>query len=445
MFDFFYHIPFIGGFLTAAVPFLIVLSIVVFIHEFGHYIVGRWCGIQAEVFSVGFGPVLTSRVDKSGTKWQIAAIPLGGYVRFLGDANAASGLSDIPIDDAIKHKTLNGAALYKRALTVFAGPAANFILSSIVFAGIAYYLGQMSNEPVVGQLEPLPQSAEFDLRTGDHIKAVNDTPVESFEAIIKLFDKAEASTKVRYRIERDGQDLDVLGPFLTPPLVGAVLPVSPASKAGLKEGDVILSINEKPLLSFSDLVALVRDAGNHPVDLIIWRDGSEKKIQITPEYRDIQIGKNEFEQRLMIGLTNSFAFLAPIESISISQAVTLGIERTIFVITSSITGIYQILIGKLSAKNFQGPFGIAQMSGDTASSGLLDFIALIAFISTAIGFVNLLPIPVLDGGHLLMYGYEAIFRRPPGQKATQIAMTMGLTLLLSLMIFATWNDFARMF
>ncbi|MEH6361706.1 MAG: site-2 protease family protein, partial [Amylibacter sp.] len=147
MFDFLIHIPLIGDLLTTVIPFVIVLSIVVAIHEYGHYIVGRWCGIHAEVFSLGFGPVIYSRQDKHGTKWQLAAVPLGGYVRFLGDADAASRPGGQDVDATLKHKTLNGAKLYKRALTVFAGPAANFILSTAIFAGIMFAFGTISNEP----------------------------------------------------------------------------------------------------------------------------------------------------------------------------------------------------------------------------------------------------------------------------------------------------------
>jgi regulator of sigma E protease len=443
MFDFLNYIPLLGGLLSTLVPFIVVLSIVVAIHEYGHYIVGRWCGIHAEVFSLGFGPVLFSRNDKHGTKWQLAAIPLGGYVRFLGDGDAASGPGAKTVDEALKHKTLNGALLYKRALTVFAGPAANFLLSTVIFAGIIYASGTISNEPVVGNLVKVPQN-QYDLREGDRILAINGAKVESFSDIVKLSADLDYTEDTTYLVERDGRTQQVLGPYLTPAIVGWVMPVSPASKAGLKKGDVLLSVGGQELRAFSQLIEAIKASDKEETELKIWRDGQEMTLQITPEFRDLQVDQNTFEKRMMIGVSSAFAFDAPFNEVSLIKAAGYGAKSTYFVISSSLNGIFQIASGQVGAENLQGPLGIAQMSGETASAGFLSFIELIAFISTAIGFLNLLPIPVLDGGHLVMYAYEALFRRPPSTKAVQIAMTMGLTLLLSLMLFATFNDVTRL-
>lgn len=443
MFDFLIHIPIIGDLLKTVVPFIIVLSIVVAIHEFGHYIVGRWCGIHAEIFSLGFGPVIYSRKDKHGTKWQIAAVPLGGFVRFLGDGDAASRPDGREIDKALRHKTLNGAKLYKRALTVFAGPLANFILSTFIFAGIILSTGTISNEPVIGKLAGLPQ-AQFDLREGDRILAINGTKVESFSDIINLSNDLDYTTDTIYLIQRDGREQQISGPFFTPALVGWVMPVSPASKAGLLKGDVILSADGIELRAFSQLIAVIKGSDKGSIDLKVWRNGREVVLAITPEFRDLQVSRDTFEKRMMIGVSSAFAFDAQREHISVLSAANYGAKSTYFVISSSLNGIYQIASGQVGAENLQGPLGIAQMSGDTASKGLSSFIELIAFLSAAIGFLNLLPIPVLDGGHLVIYAYEAVFRRPPSVKAVQIAMTMGLTLLLSMMVFATFNDLARL-
>jgi len=443
MFDFLIHIPLIGDLLTTVIPFVIVLSIVVAIHEYGHYIVGRWCGIHAEVFSLGFGPVIYSRQDKHGTKWQLAAVPLGGYVRFLGDADAASRPSGQDVDAALKHKTLNGAKLYKRALTVFAGPAANFILSTIIFAGIMFASGTVSNEPVIGKLASLPQT-QYNLRQGDRILAINGTRVEKFSEIIELSRGLDHSVDTTYLIQRDGREQQVTGPYFTPALVGWVMPVSPASKAGLKKGDVLLSAGGQELRAFSQLIEVIKASDKGAIDLRVWRDGQEMTLAISPEFRDLQISRNTFEKRMMIGVSGAFAFESPRNNISVLDAVGFGAKSTYFVISGSLNGIYQIASGQVGAENLQGPLGIAQMSGDTASKGLVSFIELIAFLSAAIGFLNLLPIPVLDGGHLVIYAFEAVFRRPPSVKVVQIAMTMGLTLLLSMMVFATFNDFVRL-
>jgi regulator of sigma E protease len=443
MFDFLNYIPLIGGFLAAVIPFVIVLSIVVSIHEYGHYIVGKWCGIHAEVFSLGFGPVLISRLDKHGTRWQLAAIPLGGYVRFLGDADASSRPDGKAVDEKLKHKTLNGAKLYKRALTVMAGPAANFLLSIVVFAGLIYNSGQISNEPVIGKLAALPQS-QSQLHEGDRIIAINGNQIETYSDIVRLSIDQETSSDIIYRVERDGRNLEVPGPFFTPALVGYVMPVSPASKAGLKRGDVLLSVGGTETRSFPQLIKAIKSASNTSVDMKVWRNGYEIDMVITPEYRDVQISEDTFEKRMMIGVASGFAFEPTYDDIPLFKTMLYGVKATYRVIESSLNGISLIVSGKVGAENLQGPLGIAQMSSDTASDGLVSFIQLIAFISTSIGFLNLLPIPVLDGGHLVMYAFEAVFRRPPSMKVVQVAMTMGLMLLLSLMVFSTFNDLTRL-
>lgn len=443
MFDFLVYIPFIGGFLSTVVPFVIVLSIVVAIHEYGHYIVGRWCGIHAEVFSLGFGPVVMSRFDKHGTRWQLAAIPLGGYVRFLGDADAASRPDGKVVDKALKLKTLNGAKLYKRSLTVVAGPVANFLLSAVIFTGLVYNSGTISNDPVIGKLAALPQS-QSQLHDGDRITAINGIKVDSYSAIVQASFDLDATSDIIYQIERDGRTIEVLGPFMTPALVGRVMPVSPASKAGLKKGDVLLAVGNVEIRTFGQLVEQIKASSNNSVALKVWRNGREINLAITPEYRDVQISEDAFEKRMMIGVSSAFAFEPLRDDVSLLQAVSQGVKSTYFVIKSSLNGIHLIVTGKVGAENLQGPLGIAQMSSDTASDGLISFIELIAFISTSIGFLNLLPIPVLDGGHLLMYGFEAVFRRPPNLKVVQVAMTMGLALLLSLMVFSTFNDLTRL-
>ena len=442
MFDFLNYIPVIGPLLTTIVPFIIVLSIVVAIHEYGHYIVGRWCGIHAEVFSLGFGPVIASRYDKHGTKWQLAAFPLGGFVRFLGDSDGSS-LKTKNVDPSVRHKTLNGAKLYKRALTVFAGPAANFLLSIVIFTGVAFHIGTVSNAPVVGKIAPLPAS-QSELRSGDEILSINRIEVNTFADIYSLYSKLKDEASLEYAVIRDGKDIIIPGPSLSPALIGSVLPVSPASKAGLKAGDVLLSADQINIKSFSHLVTIIKAANEESIALKVWRAGNIIDLSITPEFRDVQVGQSKFEKRMMIGISAELPFFAVEEPVSPIKAIETGISRTYFVITSSLDGIYQIIAGNVGAENLQGPIGIAQISGHQASSGLLELIALVGFISTAIGFLNLLPIPVLDGGHLVLYAYEAIFRRPPSPKAIQVVMTIGLTMLLSLMLFATFNDIMRL-
>ena len=329
-------------------------------------------------------------------------------------------------------------------MTVFAGPAANFILSTVIFTGIIYATGTVSNEPVIEKLVPLPQS-QSQLHEGDRVLAINGAKVERFSDIIKVSSDLDYMTDIIYSVERDGKTKDVVGPYLAPALVGWVMPVSPASKAGLKKNDVLLSVDGIELHSFAQLIETIKAIDKSSVDLLVWRDGQELTIPISPEFRDVQVSENKFDKRMMIGVASAFAFQPGHDDIPFLKSIFYGARSTYSVISNSLSSIYLIASGEVGAENLQGPLGIAQMSGETASVGLLPFIELIAFISTAIGFLNLLPIPVLDGGHLLMYGFEALFRRPPNAKVVQIAMTMGLMLLLSLMIFSTFNDFTRMF
>ncbi len=446
MFDILQTIPFIGGFLSVVFPFLIVLGVVVFIHEYGHYIVARWCGIHAEVFSLGFGPVIKSWHDRRGTKWQVSVIPLGGYVKFLGDRDPSSRTDSKAVqrmDEAERGRSFPGATLPRRALTVFAGPAANFLLSIVVFAGLIMYMGIAEKEAVIGSVIDVSDEA-FGVRSGDLIVAVNGTPVSSYAEIFQYAIQNDPLGETIYTVERDGSRLDALGPFPFPPLVAGVEPISPASKAGLKEGDVILAVGDTEVHSFTQLRNTIIASKEEAVPLKIWRAGDEITLSITPELRDREAADGGYEQRVSIGVFGGLAFEAVTYTPAPWTALWHGMNRTWAVITASISGIYHMIVGEISVSNLQGPLGIAQISGDTASGGLFDLISLIAVISTAIGLMNLFPIPVLDGGHLVLFGYEAIWGKPPNDRIIQFAMSIGLSFLLLLMVFATYNDIMRL-
>lgn len=440
------QIPFIGGFLATVLPFVVVLGIVVAIHEYGHYIVARWCGIHSEVFSIGFGPVIWSRRDRRGTLWQVAALPLGGYVRFLGDSGAASGadreaLARIP--EAERGRSFHGASVGRRMLTVLAGPFFNFILSIIVFAGLVLWQGVPTERPTIGTIEALP-NAEQPLQPGDIILDVNGEPVERFADIYRIGAAMEEPAPMRFRIERDGTVLDLVAPYALPPLVAGVEPLSPASRAGLRAGDVIVEADGESLASFEELRQIVLASEGRTIPLTVWRDGAEIALEITPAERDAEDGAGGFERRVMIGVAGASLYLPATEIPAPWTALALGAGRTLDVIVMSLTGLGHILTGALGTENLQGPIGIAQLSGETAAQGFANFITLIAIISTAIGLLNLFPIPVLDGGHFVAFAIEAVRGRPPSEKAMQIAMTIGLGLVLFLMVFATYNDIMRL-
>jgi regulator of sigma E protease len=444
--DFLAELPLIGSFVATVLPFVIVLGIVVFVHEYGHYIVARLCGIRSEVFSVGFGPVVWSRRDRQGTLWQIAALPLGGYVKFLGDADGASRADPERLrsmDGAERAHTFHGASVGRRMLTVLAGPFANFLLTVVVFAGLAMWQGIPTDQPTIGRIAALPD-AEQPLERGDVVRAVNGEPVSDFSEIYAIASEMQPPGEMRFEIERDGTTMEVTAPYALPPVVYGVEPLSPASDAGLRRGDVILSAAGRPLVAFEDLRQVVLGSDGETIPLRIWREGEVIELSITPKERDVENGAGGFERRVMIGVVGASLYLPETVTPAPWTAVGAGFERMIDVIVMSLNGIRHIVTGTLGAENLQGPLGIAQISGETAQQGLTSFISLIAIISTAIGLINLFPVPVLDGGHFAVFVIEALRGRPPSPQAMQIAMTIGLGLILLLMVFATYNDIMRL-
>ncbi len=442
------NIPMIGSPMVTILAFVVLMGIVVTIHEYGHYIVGRWVGIHAEVFSLGFGPVLWSRVDKRGTKWQVAAVPLGGYVKFLGDRDAAStGASDEleRMNDYDRRRSFPAAAVWRRFLTVLAGPVFNFILSIIIFTGLVLWQGVATERPTVGEISPLPY--DVPLRTGDIILAVNGIEIADYRDFYEVagdLSRAGSFGDVDMLVSRDGTALQLTTPYFLVPLVASVDALTPAYKAGLKAGDVIMEANGQPVASFQDLRAVVEAALDDGVLLTIWRDGSLSETRITPELVDRPDGNGGFEQRILIGINGNFYFEPLGETPSLWRAVNIGFNRVYAVMASSLNGLKHMILGNISVKNLQGPIGIAQISSATMQTSTFDFIALIAVISTAIGLLNLFPIPVLDGGHLVTYVYEALRGKPPNPAFLQAVMLVGMVLLLSMMLLASYNDIMRL-
>jgi len=435
-------IPLLGGTIATLIAFIVALSVIVTVHEYGHYIVGRWCGIHAEVFSLGFGKVLFSRKDKRGTQWQLAAIPFGGYVKFLGDADASSRNDPnvlATMDAETRSRSFHGAALYKKALTVAAGPVANFLLSIAIFMGLVLSTGLATDVPTVGKILPLPQ-ATTQLKKGDVIVSIDGTKVPDYRALYAYGRTAIPKAKQSYKIRRDGKGMTVTGPFPLLPLVQSVQPQSAAMAAGLEPGDVILSVDGKPLVAFSDLVRVVGASDGQPLKLSVWRAGRVLPFTLSAKMMDVPDGAGGFKSRALIGVSGSLFFEPQTVAPSLWQAVNIGVGRTWSIAASSLNGLYSMIKGKISTCNLQGPIGMASIAGDTASQGMPDFINFIAVLSTAIGLLNLFPIPVLDGGHLAFFGYEAIFRRPPAERVMNVLMTVGLVFVLGLMVFAFSMD-----
>ncbi|WP_340300874.1 RIP metalloprotease RseP [Roseobacter sp. HKCCD5988] len=435
-------LPQFGSFAFTMLAFIAAISIIVAIHEYGHYIVGRWSGIRADVFSIGFGPVLLSRKDRRGTQWQIAALPFGGYVKFAGDANAASVGADAAVTPA--RNTMHGAPLWARAATVVAGPLFNFILSIAIFAGVVLVSGQATEEPLVGAPRDLPPAYQS-LEAGDLILALEGQEIESFAALLQIASDLPPSPRVSYEVLRDDRATLVEASAPLPPVVDGVQPQSAAMEAGLSEGDVILAVNGADIWNFSQLRAAVDQAEGAPIDLTLWRAngtqvGQEIAVTLSPRRTDLPVASGGFETRYLIGVTGGMLFVPQTEAVGPLAALSYGVSQTGFIITSSLSGLWHMITGVISTCNLQGPVGIAETSGAAAAQGIASFIWLIAVLSTAVGLMNLFPIPILDGGHLMLYAFEAVAGCKPPEMFMRVFMTVGLTLIMGLMVFAVLND-----
>ncbi len=351
--------------------FLTLIGTLVVVHELGHYFVGRWFGVKAEKFSIGFGPQIWGREDKRGTLWRVAALPLGGYVQFAGDMNPTSqpdaNWHMLPAEE--RNQTFQSKALWKRALIVFAGPAVNFILAILILAGFFIAFGQ----------------------------AVN------------------------------------------PPIVSSVQPDSAAEKVGLTVGDKIVSVNGISVDNFQDLATEISIYPNEDVTLGVVRNGvqTEKVAHIAELVEKDRFG-NEY-RRGLLGLPMPPPVL---REVSVLEAPWLAVKETANIVRLTVKTLGQMILGKRSIKDLGGPLKIAKVSGEHFVLGFAAFLWLAAMISINLGFINLLPIPMLDGGHLLMYGIEAIRRRPATEAVQQWAFRGGFALLVTFMLVVTFNDLA---
>lgn len=437
-------LPQFGSVIWTLLAFVIALSIIVAIHEYGHYIVGRWSGIDADVFSLGFGPVLFSRVDKRGTKWQFALLPLGGYVKFKGDSNASGGKDEdamASLSDAERRRTMNGAPLWARAATVAAGPAFNFALSILIFTGVLMLRGEVTDPVKVGELRAVPSQNE--LQVGDVLLAIEGVDLPSYgesASFQSFLDDLPEQEHLSYTVQRGDDTMVVEGPYVYPPVATQIVPRSAADDAGFRAGDIILSVDGSPIYAFDQLRDAVEGSGGSELAFEVWRDGDVRELTMTPRSTDEPQPDGSFKTAYRIGIVGGMFFEPATEITGPLNAFTSGVQQTARIIEGSISGLWHMITGAISTCNLSGPIGIAETSGSMASQGTTSFIWFIAVLSTAVGLLNLFPIPVLDGGHLVFHAYEAVTGRPPSDKALRILMALGLTLLLSLMLFALSND-----
>ncbi|MGI9408885.1 MAG: RIP metalloprotease RseP [Hyphomicrobiaceae bacterium] len=364
----------VGGVLFVLAAFLLVLTVVVFIHELGHFLVARWCGVKVTTFSIGFGKEIFGFNDRYGTRWRFAWVPLGGYVKFMDDDNAASvptSETREELSDEERKSAFHFKPLWQRAAIVAAGPLANFLLAIGIFAVMFMLIGQFKMEPIVSK----------------------------------------------------------------------VVDATPAAEAGFKSGDLVRRINGSDVDDFGQIQQIVATSPGRILTFVVERDGKLVTLQVMPTLResvDRIAGKHE---RPIIGIQASretnritHSTVGPIE------AVGLGVDRTWTIITQTLSYIGDIFAQRQRADQVGGIIRIADASGKVAKLGPEYIIQFIAFISVSIGLINLFPVPLLDGGHLLFYAIEAVRGRPLSEKTQEFGFKIGLALVIALMLFATWND-----
>jgi len=367
-----------GGLVGYVIPFVFVLSLVVFFHELGHFLVARRCGVRIMVFSIGFGPEIVGFDDRYGTRWKISAIPLGGFVKFFGDDNAASVPDTARIaamDAQERAQSFAFQPVYKRAAIVVAGPLANFILAIVIFAGVFMLYGKQT------------MSARVD----------------------------------------------------------SVLADSAAAAAGFKPGDLVVAIDGRPIDNFAEMQRIVSTSAGETLTIAVDRGGVQQVLKATPALKEV---KDNFGNVQRIGVLGISRSMAPedlkLHPVAPPQAVWMSVQETWSVIDRTLGYIGGVIVGREAANQLGGPIRIAQMSGQVASFGFVPLIQLAAVLSVSIGLLNLFPIPLLDGGHLLFYAIEALRGRPLSERAQEVGFRIGLAIVLMLMIFATFNDIVHL-
>jgi regulator of sigma E protease len=364
----------LGSLLSYVIPFIVVMSFIVFFHELGHFLVARWCGVKVEVFSIGFGREIVGWHDRHGTRWRVAWIPLGGYVRFKGDADAASG-ADFGSEEVRDPDSFHAKPLWQRALVVAAGPLANFLLAIVLFAGVYAFAGVPVLEPVVDE----------------------------------------------------------------------VVPGSAAEEAGIRSGDRIVAVNGREIRSFTELREIVAMNPGEPLRIVVEREGRRLTLVATPRLKEMPDGLGGRVKVGVLGVVHRPTGAVRYERAGPLEAVGLGVRQTWNIIAGTMKYLKQMILGQQGSDQLAGPIRIAQVTSQAASVSLVALISLAAVLSVSIGLINLFPIPMLDGGHLLYYAIEAVRGRPLSESAQEFGFKVGMMLVLSLMLLATFNDIRQLF
>jgi regulator of sigma E protease len=439
--------------------FILVLTLLVFVHEFGHYWVARRFGIHAEVFSIGFGSELFGWTDRNGTRWKVSAIPLGGYVKFLGDSDATSAMpsGDTLSADQQRHAFF-GKPLYARAAVVFGGPAANLIFAFILLTAVFFVAGEPYSPPVIAVQTEGP-AAQAGLRTGDEIVRLGDKRIDRYEDIqdsqflywtkpmaveyLRNGDlrRTEIQPKFCERTDRYNNTLRFgeLGmDQLIRPVVGGFTPSSPAEAAGLKAGDVLLEIDGKPVEYFSRIPELIGNRAGQPVSIKYDRDGERLETTVVPiaDKATDCAGKEHMVGRLRVRP----AAVTEMRRHDLLGAMDAGVRHVWSMTTMFYTSMGQILTATRPVDELGGPIRIAKAAGEASQAGWFGILNLVIALSIVLGVFNLLPVPMLDGGHLAMYLYEALRGKPLSLRAQELGLKVGFALVIGMALIATFND-----
>lgn len=443
------------------IAFVAAIAILVTVHEFGHYLAARLCGVKILRFSVGFGRVLKSwRLGPDQTEWALSAIPLGGYVKMLDEREGEVATREL-------HRAFNRQALYKRSIIVLAGPVFNLLLAALIYWGIAC-VGTRDLPAVIQEVTAGSAFAKAGVTTGDRILEVDGSAVKSWSDFKwRLIDQAVSGQVIALTVDRggvpvSGLQLDTRGlsiderspdpvqqlgatPVLPkiPAVIGGVAEGSPARRAGLQQGDKVVSIDAHPVNSWSDLVKQVGTGVGKTLQVNVLRAGKEVQFTLRPE-KDAKTG------RVLIGVMSQ-----PDEGLLLRSTVEVryglleglahGVRQTWEMSWFSLKVMWRIVTGHISVRNVSGPVTIADYAGKSAGAGLGAYIQFLALISVSIGVLNLLPIPILDGGHLLYHAAEFVRGKPLPERIEEYGQRVGMVLLAGMMALAFFNDFNRFF
>jgi len=445
---------------TTVVSFVVVIGILILIHELGHFFVARWTGVGVERFSIGFGPVLLRWRGKE-TEYVLSAIPMGGYVKMMGEESPLEG-GTTPTYDPTKAFALK--PLWARFLIVFAGPAMNLVLAVVIFAVVLATLGRPVWPAVVGRVTEGSPGAAAGLRTGDVVVAVNGRSIAYWEDLDRALAKSDGRP-LELRVRRDSTEQAVTvkprlrtapdpifrepreswdigaGPQLIPQ-ISSVSPGSPSEKAGLKAGDVVTSVAGQPVYTPEDLVEAIRTRPGQSFPMTVERDGRTLTVTVTPDpvKEKSPDGQEREVGRIQAGIATKAVSFEPYNPVS---ALGHGVTKTSDMTVLTVKGLWKLLSRQIDSSNIGGPIQIATEAGRQAKDGMASLALFTAIISVNLGVLNLLPVPMLDGGHLFFFVIEAILGRPLSLRKREVAQQVGFVLLMLLMVYAIYNDLVR--